>query len=219
MEIAFNAKLSTKVVSMKTIKNVCLSSAVALALAGSALVAEESGGFVGVGVGYGGFQFNEDEKLDLNGISYEVIAGYKQFFTPNFGLRYYINFTTYADTSVKVKGTSEKLKASVADYGVNVDVLYNLIASANANFGAFVGVGVGANTWYGGDLYLKDYEQTGLNVALNAGLRSQFGRHHSIEIAARVPFIDTKLQNVYQPALKITASHIYNAGVRYIFSF
>ena len=206
---------------MKTIKKYkyIISSTLALALASSALVAEESGAFVGVGVGYGASQVKfGSEKTDLNGISYEVIAGYKQFFTPSFGLRYYINFA-YADASKKAKDGDPELIGSVADYGVNVDALYNLIASANANFGVFVGVGVGANTWYGRDLDLKDYEQTGLNVALNAGLRSQFGRHHSIEIAARVPFIDTKLQNIYQPALKVTASHIYNAGVRYIFSF
>lgn len=33
------------------------------------------------------------------------------------------------------------------NYGLNIDVLYNVIASANANFGVFVGVGAGANTW------------------------------------------------------------------------
>lgn len=92
---------------MKTIKKCVLSSAVALALASSASFAEESGAFVGVGVGYGGSQIKPagSEKMDLNGISYEIIAGYKQFFTPNFGLRYYANFA-YADASGKSKDTS-----------------------------------------------------------------------------------------------------------------
>ena len=207
---------------MKTIKKYkyIISSTLALALASSTLVAEESGAFVGVGVGYGASQVKfGSEKTDLNGISYEVIAGYKQFFTPSFGLRYYINFA-YADASGKVKGTSEKIKGNVMDYGVNVDALYNLVASANANFGVFVGVGAGANTWGGRDIEHFN-SKTGLNVALNAGLRSQFGKHHSIEIAARVPFIATTLEKADAAAgtPKVTASHTYNVGARYVFSF
>lgn len=62
---------------MKTIKKCVLSSAVALALASSASFAEESGAFVGVGVGYGGSQVKSGEKMNLDGISYEIIAGYK----------------------------------------------------------------------------------------------------------------------------------------------
>ena len=90
---------------MKTIKKCVLSSEVALALASSASFAEESGAFVGVGVGYGGSQVKSGEKMNLDGISYEIIAGYKQFFTPSFGLRYYANFA-YADASGKSKDTS-----------------------------------------------------------------------------------------------------------------
>ena len=77
---------------MKTTK-LFVSSVVALALSSSALVAEESGVFVGVGVGYGGSTMKVTSpgdgggKQSLDGLSYEVIAGYKQFFTPNFGLR------------------------------------------------------------------------------------------------------------------------------------
>ena len=207
---------------MKTIKKYkyIISSTLALALASSTLVAEESSGFVGVGVGYGGSQLKAgSEKQNLSGISYEVIAGYKQFFTPSFGLRYYINFA-YADASGKVKGTSEKIKGNVMDYGVNVDALYNFITGGNTDFGAFLGLGLGANSW-GGKTFKDDkMDKTGLNLALNVGLRTEIAKAHGIEIAARVPFIATTLQKADAAGNpKVTASHTYNVGVRYIFSF
>lgn len=205
---------------MKTIKKCVLSSAVALALASSASFAEESGAFVGVGVGYGGSQIKPagSEKMDLNGISYEVIAGYKQFFTPRFGLRYYANFA-YADASGKPKDSSEKIKGNVMDYGVNVDALYNFV-TGGTDFGAFLGLGLGANTWGGKSFKDAKLDKTGFNLALNVGLRSVIAQNHGIEIAARVPFIATTLQKADAAGNpKVTASHTYNAGVRYIFSF
>lgn len=198
---------------MKTTK-LFVSSALALALAGSALVAEESGVFVGVGVGYGGSQIKTDgEKTNLNGISYEIIAGYKQFFTQDFGLRYYANF---AQANTEKKENGEKIKANVMNYGVNVDALYNFI-SGDTSFGAFLGLGLGMNSW-GGDL--KDIEggkTNGFGVALNVGLRTEIAKHHGIELAARVPFIATTILD--KDGVKITANQTYNAGLRYIFSF
>ncbi len=194
-----------------------LSSAVALALASSASFAEESGAFVGVGVGYGGSQVKSGEKMNLDGISYEIIAGYKQFFTPSFGLRYYANFA-YADASGKSKDTSGKIKGNVMDYGVNVDALYNFV-TGGTDFGAFLGLGLGANTWGGKSFKDAKMDKTGFNLALNVGLRSVIAQHHSIEIAARVPFIATTLQKAATDTPKMTGSHTYNVGVRYIFSF
>ncbi|CUU40239.1 MULTISPECIES: outer membrane beta-barrel protein [Helicobacter] len=202
---------------MKTIKKCVLSSAVALALASSASFAEESGAFVGVGVGYGGSQVKSGEKMNLDGISYEIIAGYKQFFTPNFGLRYYANFA-YADASGKPKDSSEKIKGNVMDYGVNVDALYNFV-TGGTDFGAFLGLGLGANTWGGKSFKDAKMDKTGFNLALNVGLRSVIAQHHSMEIAARVPFIATTLQAAATGTPKMTGSHTYNVGVRYIFSF
>lgn len=204
---------------MKTTK-LFVSSVVALALSSSALVAEESGVFVGVGVGYGGSQIKSDgDKTNLKGISYEIIAGYKQFFTQDFGLRYYANFA-YADASKKASGGDEKITSNVMDYGVNVDALYNFI-SGDTSFGAFLGLGLGANSW-GGKTFKDDkMDKTGLNLALNVGLRTEIAKAHGIEIAARVPFIATTLAKADAATgkQKITGSHTYNVGVRYIFSF
>ena len=209
-------------------KKLFVSSAVALALASGALVAEESGAFVGVGVGYGGTKMkssggDEGGSESLGGLSYEVIAGYKQFFTPEFGLRYYANFAG-ANTSKSIDGA--KAKANVMNYGVNVDALYNFINDDSLSFGAFLGLGLGMNTWSGSfidsvsDLVADSGEKvkkSGFGLGLNVGVRTEIAKHHGIEVAAKVPFLATTLFN--KDGVKITAQQTYNVGVRYIFSF
>lgn len=210
-------------------KKLVISSAVALALAGSLAVAEESGAFVGVGVGYGSAKYTFDiapvqNSTDGSGIRYEAVLGYKQFFTDSFGLRYYGNFS-YGDHAFKL-GNND-LKSNVMNYGINVDALYNFVASSNTNLGVFLGVGVGANTWSGKAVdgvkeAVRDTKisSTGIDAALNVGLRGVFARRHSLELAARVPFMATTLVDKTDGTLiKATLKPTYSAGVRYIFSF
>ncbi|TLD80107.1 outer membrane protein [Helicobacter sp. MIT 05-5293] len=202
---------------MKT-KKLLISAALSLTLASSVLSAEESGVFVGVGIGYGGssFKMTSDEgkqTTKLDGLSYEIIAGYKSFFTPNFGLRYYANFA-YGEHK---KGGADKITANAMDYGVNIDALYNFISSENVNFGAFLGLGAGAVSWGGKTLKDQKMDKTGFNLALNVGLRSEFAKHHGVEIAAKVPFMTTTLKD--ETGFKMTSKANYNVGVRYIFNF
>lgn len=210
-------------------KKLLISSAVALALFSSTLVAEESGAFVGAGLGLGGTKLKPTGEgagitLNLNGFSYEIVAGYKQFFTPEFGLRYYANFAGL-NTSVAVASIN------VYNYGVNVDALYNfvdkLIDEQPVSFGGFLGLGLGANTWGGNliDVLPMMAEMAGggkttttsFNLALNVGLRAEIMKHHDIELVARIPFIATTIYNVN--GVKINASQTYNVGLRYIYSF
>ena len=210
-----------------TMKKLFVSSAVALALSCGALVAEESGAFVGVGVGYGGAKLKssgggDSDTMTLGGLSYEVIAGYKQFFTPEFGLRYYANFAG-ANTSKTIEG--EKQKVNVMNYGVNVDALYNFINDDSLSFGAFLGLGLGMNSWSGdtvknikNDLSsIGKVKTSGFDLALNLGVRTEIAKHHGIEVAARVPFLATTL--IDKDGIKGTLQQTYNVGARYIFSF
>ena len=217
-------KNSLKGVSIKT-KKLLVSSVVALVLSSSALVGEESGAFFGVGIGHGAgereyVENGAKDKAVGAGASYEIIAGYKQFFTSDVGLRYYANFT-YANFNDENPG-----KTTLMNYGVNVDALFNFITSESANFGAFVGVGVGSNT-----IDNKDFsdiqaaginlKKTGLDVSLNLGLRSVVDTKHSLEAIVRVPLVAMTLfdGNVAGTQVKLTASRNYNIGVRYIYSF
>ena len=153
---------------------------------------------------------------------YGLVAGYKQFFNPHIGLRYYANISFQQSLGVS-GGTGGEELTSFLNYGANVDLLGNFIATEHFDFGAFVGIGLGANTWFNQiltdakDLGLK-VSTTGFDFALNVGLRTNLFSHHGIEIAARVPFL---ANTVFDAALdsKVDFSSNYSVTARYIFSF
>lgn len=204
-------------------KKIVLSSILAVALSQTYALAEESRAFVGVGVGYGGTQLKAEVtggptySLNGGGISAEVIAGYKQFFTPEFGLRYYANFA-YNDSPFTENGATTN-GIFVFNYGVNVDALYNFISNETLDFGVLLGLGLGANTWGGIDN--RKLSTTGFDLGLNVGVRTSIAKHHGIEVLARVPFIATTLLNESQEGIstKLSIARQYSVGVRYIFSF
>ena len=232
-----------------------------LSLAISNALAEESGAFIGLNVGYGAasmdtdFTFNDNgngtttQKGKLangGGVNYGVIAGYKQFFTPYFGLRYYANISVL---HAKLKPTtlmqahaniSANQNITLLNYGVNVDFLANFVANRAFDFGAFIGLGIGGNSYFGKDLdnYIKAFVATksihqnvwGVKRAhfdfwLNAGLRANFAKYHGLEIFARVPFmknavINNTLNSVgAETSLKTSIKNAWNVGVRYTASF
>ena len=221
-----------------------IGSITAIALTSSVVVAEESGAFVGLGLGFGGSSVKAEMSIggvstkdtaNGSGLNYGLIAGYKQFFTDSFGLRYYVNIDY---NSSKIKADGEKASLNAINYGVNVDALYNFVSSDGMDFGAFLGLGLGANTWSGKAVdgfkeQTKDsgkkVSTTGFDLALNAGLRGVFAKQHGVEIAVRVPFMGTKIVdgNVdlgipgIGDTMKVesTITRNYNVGVRYTFSF
>ena len=245
-------------------KSVFLSVAVASALAASA-VAEQSGVFLGAEVGYGGASVedrsNYDErpmtqaprstptlKYNGGGVKYGIIAGYKQFFTPYLGLRYYASLSAmHASLSTTSSGVSAEWKnvsATMINYGVNVDFLGNFIAQESLDFGGFVGLGIGGTSWVGKSIndyqkFIDSYQQgwklnkNSFDVALNVGLRANIAKNHGVEIVARVPFLPTKLidksrtepYNVGADTYLATTTkkdslhHPYSITARYTFSF
>lgn len=197
-------------------------------------VAEESGGFVGLEVGYGEAEivnilyqrepYHKNDILGLNfnggGVAYGFTIGYKQFFTPYFGLRYYANLnllhanlnpksTLSADIAGGIIAEAKKSSVMLLNYGANIDFMANVLASENADLGGFVGVGLGGDSWMGKgiehqlelykiiypndaqDLQLKS--KTDFNVWINVGLRTNFAKYHGIELVARAPLLKNKL--------------------------
>ena len=217
-------------------KKLLVSSIAAMALTSSVVVAEESGAFVGLGLGFGGSSLKAEMSIggvstkdtaNGSGLNYGLIAGYKQFFTDSFGLRYYANIDY---NSSKIKMDTEKVALNAINYGVNVDALYNFVSSDGMDFGAFLGLGLGANTWSGKAVDAgkemakqanKSLSTTGFDLALNAGLRGVFAKQHGVEVFARVPFIATTMLDAKEgtESVKYSTSRNYNAGVRYTFSF
>ena len=203
-------------------------------------LAEKSGWFLGFDIGYGGVAYHQREgedcpqggcvgtlyeeelKRNRGGVNYGFVAGYKQFFTPHIGLRYYINvgnthfslgeFKYKYDSAVIESNTSVELAGGNINYGVNVDFLGNFIANEKIDFGGFLGVGLGGNYWWGNSVgtsslpinSLEKYSQTvlgcyscthlsGFDVWLNVGLRTNIAQKHGVELVCRVPFLQTNI--------------------------
>ena len=204
-------------------------------------LAEESGGFVGIGIGYGDakmifteLEINETYKASANGASYEFVAGYKQFFNEYLGLRYYANvdLTHATFNNANILETRNKFNTILVNYGVNVDFLGNFVVTEIADFGGFIGLGIGSNTWSGKDIKdLKnelvdggdkvEFKNTSFDVALNVGLRTNIAKYHGLEVAVRVPFLNTRLFNVsfVDGSVKYELGQNVRVLARYTFSF
>lgn len=235
-------------------KKVISMAAVAVLCSTSALFAETSGVFLGAEIGYGAGKFenkittngaNQNANYDGGGIKYGVVVGYKQFFTQYLGLRYYANLgITHAkleSNSVATGyGWKDRVYGTLVNYGANVDFLVNFVSNESLDFGAFLGLGIGGNTWTGRDLddhedYLNGIAQqlgtsasltrTGFDLSLNVGLRTNIATNHGIELVAKVPFLQTKLfdKTIANAGvnlnIKNTLHQAFSVTARYTFSF
>ena len=210
--------------------------AAAVLLSATSAFAEESGGFVGFGIGGGGTTFatkfgGTTEKENRSGLNYGFVGGYKQFFTPHLGLRYYVNVDLHHNMSKDKEadpdtGKKETPEIIIANYGVNVDFLGNFIAEDGIDFGGFIGLGLGANTLTG--KWIKDakdsmkangvkFTDTGFDLSLNVGLRTNIATNHGLEVAVRVPFLPVTVVN--EGGAKYTFGQTYSVLARYTFSF
>lgn len=197
--------------------------------------AEVSGGFVGLEFGGGEVSAKSTmirwekpaslEQIELiTGFQttyYGLIVGYKQFFNRYVGLRYYANINAL-HFSLNPKSCSGNTcnnfaffgNIAMINYGANIDFMGNFYSGESVDFGGFVGLGIGANSWVGEGLnnHKKQYldnmnniyqqnnnpkrfklQRTGFDCWVNLGLRTNFATHHSIEVAARVPLLKTTL--------------------------
>ena len=207
--------------------------AAAVLLSATSAFAEESGGFVGFGIGGGGTQLTiksgETTKSSMSGLNYGFVGGYKQFFTPHLGLRYYVNVDLHHNMSKDKKnilGDYSKPEIAIINYGVNVDFLGNFISNETLDFGGFIGLGLGANTLTGKAIednvkVWKEqnfkYNTTAFDIWLNVGLRTNIATNHGLEVVARVPFLPITLIKVGDT--KGTLGQTYSVLARYTFSF
>lgn len=184
---------------------------------------DRSGSFVGVELGYGELLSSTSAvayKEKDGGFKYGLLLGYNKFFVKYFGIRFYGNANV---TQVKDKASSDWLFR--LNYGVNLDAIANFLATDYADFGAFVGLGVGGQTYFftGQNKEVLDaFESAGgkvsytsVDVGLNVGLRTNIAKHFGIEVAARVPFIkhnllESKGAYVLQETYSISARLLWN---------
>lgn len=208
--------------------------------------AEKSGAFVGLEAGVS--IFNLEQKLAGQigrnyysrgnygsfgiGGNYGLILGYKQFFTPQLGLRYYANIN-YTHSLTSLNDNTRVSFYNVLNYGVNVDFLANLVSKeiedfGSFDFGGFLGIGLGGNTYLLDDGVHIDNslretkEPTKINVALNVGLRANLAEKHGVELVAKVPFISSKgvdYTNANNGMEWKETRTYYTVSLRYTYSF
>lgn len=158
-------------------------------------IAESSGAFVGVEVGYGEARYelkaeysatqntqaaSETRKFNGGGVNYGITAGYKHFFNDYFGLRAYGSINSQHN-EIKISGrTPEEMGNYTAlNFGANLDLLGNFISTERLDFGAFVGVMLGYNYWLGRGIdedkrYFKDtYNVTLAKIEQNGNGRAK----------------------------------------------
>jgi hypothetical protein len=230
-----------------------LSLAVAGLLAASTALAETDGAFVGVQLGYGGLKAKnevsatEDIGQDALGGSksmgafrYGIMGGYKQFFTDNFGLRYYgvLDFGTDYKYDLDMEDetgavSKQSMKISTWNINANVDALFNFVQNDSLDFGAFLGLSLGyashtaknaklvddgaSGVTFGGDL-----KAGGFDLGINLGLKAQVAKNHGIELYSRFGVLQQKEeQSLYSGNVKVTNKfqQPYAVGLRYNFSF
>ena len=187
---------------------------------------DRSGSFVGVELGYGEFLntvstiYGELKEKD-GGFKYGLLLGYNKFFIKYFGIRFYGNVNA---TQVKDKTSSDWLYR--LNYGVNLDAIANFLATDYADLGAFVGLGVGGQTYFftgQNKEALDTFESMGVKVSytsvdvgLNVGLRTNIAKHFGIELAARVPFIK---HNLLEPKGAYVLKETYSISARLLWNY
>lgn len=216
-------------------KKLIVSGALALAFSASAVVAEESGAFVGVDLGISnavmtqdaGANANSNKAASIGNFRYGLLGGYKWFFTESFGLRAYLQVNNGANqtpSSLDAHTTINTLNVMA-----NVDALYNLYSTQESSIGLFAGLSFGYAIHYGkvvDDMTkggLKD--PSGFDMGINFGLRTIIAKHHGIEFFNRFGVIGASATSTLGAGtplardVKMTTLQPYAFGVRYTYNF
>ena len=214
--------------------------AVSVALAGilgaSSALAETDGAFVGVQFGFGGANakseyaavatdgsgaYRADATKSASSFRYGFLAGYKQFFTEKFGLRYYgvIDFGTQSEHKIGPSfnasaaspdeayfNFTETIKISTLNLNANVDALYNFEQNDSFEFGVFGGLSLGYTSYKAQSVAIngvnrtfstftysyKDLSASGFDFGINFGLRSNIAQKHGVELYSRFSLLKQK---------------------------
>ena len=217
-----------------SINKFALSVALAGILGASSALAETDGAFAGVQFGFGGANakseyaavytdgqsFGADATKSASSFRYGFLAGYKQFFTEKFGLRYYgvIDFGTQSEHKIGPSynvGASaaeayfnftETIKISTLNLNANVDALYNFKQNDSFEFGVFGGLSLGYTSYKAQSVAIngvnrtfstftysyKDLSASGFDFGINFGLRANIAQKHGVELYSRFSLLKQK---------------------------
>lgn len=217
-------------------KKLIVSGALALAFSTSAVVAEESGAFVGVDLGLANLSKMTSESsingtrttYALGSLRYGLMGGYKWFFTENVGLRAYValnNGTSYLQDASTQTPNGNQFNSMFVN--ANVDFLNTFYNSEQVSAGWFAGLSLGVGIHSGGIVKATTANSnlsniSGFDMGINLGLRTLFGKKHGIEFFTRFGVIGasaTAEMNGVPVKIDMSTTQIYNTGVRYTYNF
>lgn len=174
---------------------------------------------------------------ERGGVNYGVMLGYAYFFSNYFGTRIYGSLNA---SHIKFNDYSTNLNTllTTLNWGMNADLIVNVLALRNFDLGVYVGVFLGANTFLktGYFEYIAKVSkangfmvhQTCFDVALNAGFRMVLARSVWLEAAVKVPFLKSYAVNEsaynrdnlsYMGEYKIAFKPNYSASFRLLYQF
>lgn len=195
-------------------KKITTSVVLASLLATSSLVAEESGFFGGVNLGYGVARPSGAgiPGGSYGGFRYGLIGGYKEILSSNMGMRYYATL----DFGTKYTKGDNNPNIKTINFYLNGDALFNFALDNSMEYGAFVGLALGYinHDISGGGL--GETKPKGFDLGINLGLRAQSYANHSLEIYSRFGLLS---QEATANNLTFKVTQPYQVGVRYIYSF
>ena len=203
-------------------KKTLTSVALAAAMATSSLVAEDSGFFGGVNLGYGAAKpsgTNTKNSISIvgdnyTGFRYGLLGGYKEILSSNVGMRYYATLD-FGGNYTNGSGNGKPEVRTINLYA-NGDALFNFAHDDAMEYGAFVGLALGYvhHKISGGGV--DNTKLNGFDLGVNVGLRAQSFNHHSLEIYSRFGLLN---QDTTASGDTYKVSQPYQVGVRYIYSF
>lgn len=206
----------------KSAQKVLLCLGIGALLFSSTARAEESGEFIGLGVGFHNLKTvsapegaNTTTTTTSGVLGYEIMFGYNKFYTPrqNVALRFYFDVFYHPNFNANANNTK---MAYLGTY-FNLDGMINFVDNEYFRLGLYAGVGGGAGT------YFTNADITGTktrpNVLLNGGVRFVIANEHGFEIGVKMPMLqDAGLTYVGNNA-GLTITHQYNVALRYTYNF
>lgn len=206
-------------------KKILVASLLTLAFCVVGLAKESDGIFVGFEVGLGSATLKTngidlanqvwDNKSTATNAGYGGKIGYKHFFSDYLGVRGYFGINWFETMGKNTTaGTTSKTTISILSYSLNADALFNFYSNESANYGAFVGLGLGGAS--------SDYEASSLNESVSGfymdaklGLRATAG-HNGFDFIVAIPFID---QSKTINGVKAKIKQDYRISLAYSYMF
>lgn len=198
-------------------KKIITSVALASSLFSGVALGENEGFFIGANANYATLKAG-----DTSGFSayrFGILGGYKQFFTPELGARYYLS----VESGSKFTKSGHYPQFQRLDIAANADVLYNFLRSEALEYGVFAGLSL---DYAMNEEKLKSVDGPdgqGLDLGLNLGFRLNYAQNHGFELYSRLGLNGVKLgtadDNTPTPYSEKKLKTPYSLGLRYTYSF